>query len=198
MGVSNKKLKSCKSPILFISYILMRKIACREVTGLVWHHTASQAQSWAWPWGLLGSNPVPCYLYQTRSFCYNRCLKNISEVGKHPWATVACLQSQSLVEVWLCKKSLKDWDIFTHLGGHFQINRACKPQLKSCDTTLRSMASHHGTQQLCLLTLEQVSLTGRQYSIVQKESRFKVKQPQVWSVLCATSSKVAGFSVFIL
>lgn len=97
----------------------------------------------------LPSSPVPCHLNHTWSFCYNRNFTDICGKEKWPPSQSRLFAEPNPGQGFALQKVPQDWEISTHLGGHFfRIKGASKPQLKSCDTSLKTAASHHGTQHL--------------------------------------------------
>lgn len=145
----------------------MWKMRHREATGLVLTSLGKLGTELDLTMSLQTSSPLPCYLYHTLSFCYSRHLKNICGREKQPLSQ-SCLFAEPNPSqgCFALQEVPHDWEISTHLGGHFlQIKGACKPQPKSRDTS-KTIASHHGTQHLCSPTSEHVSLAGRQHRVV--------------------------------
>lgn len=137
MGVSNKKKIKVKitNPVYFLHSDVKKWVQGGNRSCLTSHSHSGTELGWIRGSPGFCSVPLPTpriviLLQQVRNqYLPSRKTALATELR-------LCLQTQSQVEVWLCKKSLKDWEIFIHLGGYFfQVKGACKPQLKSCDTS---------------------------------------------------------------
>lgn len=97
--------------------------------------------------GLLASPQVPCYLHQ----CIVIMLQHV--LNKYLWSKTEqqrCFSPCRVKSRWkFCfVKSPSQIGRFSHTGEWYfsQIKGAWKPQLKSCYSTLKTRASHHGIQ----------------------------------------------------